>query len=1250
MTSCKKMYARKAAWLAFGLVALAAIASTAQEAAEGNSMTDIPTAAATLDSEPVQLDSSTNGAGEETTSETPLANGDSSPELDQAQEASRAYKQAMYTLSAMTAHPPSHTYDSSSTTGNNGNSVSLFSSLMPNLQGKGPVGSLARIINKLYSNLFHESASKEGPKPRSEPSRKAIKVIDLLQHSAELGNMDALYAIAKISLFPPTSQFSLNPQLAYDTFSKHVTLTGNETSQSYIAFFHATGYHDVVPVDQAKAQLYYTFAANGGDKAAQMALGYRYWSGIGTLQECRGALDWYERAAAQAMEKFLAGPPGGRTLPQTPTSLADLAGGVYGPGASVASTGFNVHRASIKAGVSRASGETWEDIVDYYLFNADRGETDFAFRLGKIYYQGSIYASPGGIASGSEGVGAIPRDYGLAKHYFEQIARLVWPRDPPNPLHHKASPAVKDEGVPFGFAAASAGYLGRMYLRGEGVKADPAMAKMWFERGVAYGDRECQNGLGIIYRDGLVPSFKPDLRKALDLFKAAASQELAEAQVNVAKLYFRNGDISVATANFEQAIRLGSTFEAYYYLGQIHWAQATNPSVPPNLATGSCAMAVSFYKMVTERGVWDDDLLREAEVAWMTGTDESRELAILKWWVAAERGSEIAQTNLAYVLDQDKSVLRLTRFSPITPSNDTARLALTQWTRAAAQHNIDALVKVADYYYHGLGVADEPEHTRFEKAVKYYQAAADTQQSALAMWNLGWMYENGVGVPQDFHLAKRHYDQALETNSEAYLPVALSLVKLYMKSIWHTLMGGEGGLNLWAFDEDEAYLYHDAPKVQELDGRPEGTSEEREDDRLFYEDEEGPWYLGKARDEFRRRRNAQKGDQHAREEEDPIEWAKARRDAERERDSDFGPEDYFEAALRGGHRDEDGDVDEFSDSMLLVLLVLTVSVLIWFRTRMVRRMRHDQQQQQQQQNEQREPGPNPPAANGLFPPHTLLHPMDFDFSSLAPLVQQILSAPGTDLGTISAKRVRRELLALDPSLTPEFLREYKDQVDEVITNVFGQVSGRNEDNDGATAESNRSQSPDDEEEEGDEEAEEDRKSKSPKKSGKAKKNGSEMTDAQLARKLSSEINGRSSSRRSGPGKATGRGSSNGTPKKGKKQTRKSAAMVDSDDEDASGEEGGKKTRKKRSTPAKGGFAKEYMLSAPLATVLQVEKLSRPQVVKQLWEYIKGNERQNPQNKREIICDDKLRAVFNADKIDMFKMNKVLGQHLHEQGE
>jgi SEL1 protein len=163
-------------------------------------------------------------------------------------------------------------------------------------------------------------------------------------------------------------------------------------------------------------------------------------------------------------------------------------------------------------------------------FNADRGETDFAYRLGKIFYQGSIYASAGGIASGSEGVGSVPRDFQRARYYFSRIARQVWPRDPTNPLNY--APTHKDEGN-----TASAAYLGRMYLRGEGVKADAAMAKMWFERGAEHGDRECHNGLGIIWRDGLVQG-KTDIKKSVAYFTAAAGQELAEAQVNMGKYHY----------------------------------------------------------------------------------------------------------------------------------------------------------------------------------------------------------------------------------------------------------------------------------------------------------------------------------------------------------------------------------------------------------------------------------------------------------------------------------------------------------------------------------------------------------------------------------------------------------------------------------------------------------------------------------------------------------------------------------------
>ena len=74
-----------------------------------------------------------------------------------------------------------------------------------------------------------------------------------------------------------------------------------------------------------------------------------------------------------------------------------------------------------------------------------------------------------------------------------------------------------------------------------------------------------------------------------------------------------------------------------------------------------CAMAVSFYKLIAERGAWDDDLIHDGELRWKIGTDKAKEDAILRWWIAAERGYETAQNNLAYILDQGTFLLRHAR-------------------------------------------------------------------------------------------------------------------------------------------------------------------------------------------------------------------------------------------------------------------------------------------------------------------------------------------------------------------------------------------------------------------------------------------------------------------------------------------------------------------------------------------------------------------------------------------------------------
>jgi len=68
-------------------------------------------------------------------------------------------------------------------------------------------------------------------------------------------------------------------------------------------------------------------------------------------------------------------------------------------------------------------------------------------------------------------------------------------------------------------------------------------------------------------------------------------------------------------------------------------------------------------------------------------------------------------------------------------------------------------------------------------------------------------------------------------------------------------------------------------------------------------------------------------------------------------------------------------------------------------------------------------------------------------------------------------------------------------------------------------------------------------------------------------------------------------------------------------------------------------------SKELAAVVGSAPLARSEAVKKVWDHIKKNNLQNPENKREIIADDKLNPVFGKKKVSMFEMNKHLAQHL-----
>ncbi|MDO4795110.1 MAG: DNA topoisomerase III [Brachymonas sp.] len=84
---------------------------------------------------------------------------------------------------------------------------------------------------------------------------------------------------------------------------------------------------------------------------------------------------------------------------------------------------------------------------------------------------------------------------------------------------------------------------------------------------------------------------------------------------------------------------------------------------------------------------------------------------------------------------------------------------------------------------------------------------------------------------------------------------------------------------------------------------------------------------------------------------------------------------------------------------------------------------------------------------------------------------------------------------------------------------------------------------------------------------------------------------------------------------------------------------------KTAKAAKAPRAGSLQPSAALAAIIGPGPFGRGEVMKKLWDYIKANNLQDPQDKRTIVADDKLRPILGADRVGMFKLAGIVSAHL-----
>lgn len=576
-----------------------------------------------------------------------------------------------------------------------------------------------------------------------------------LREAARLGNNTAKATLAETYLFGKylvptnfTRSLDLYEQLA---------VNGDASAQFMCGVFYSTGMFGTVEPDQTKASLYYELSARGGDINGNMATAFRHLAGIAGYMSSAQALPYYQAAAHIAYthlqptpEEFLSF----QVLSNNEISIPEEAsGGIYGSG--VGESGSDKKSLVL-------TRDNYLDTLEYLNFLGeakDMTSLNALYKLAWIYYDGSKFVNP---------------DHEASLSYALECASIVWT---PDGRLKKGIDKENQNVIDYGGACAA--IIGQFYARGEIVEKEPLTALNWFKRGAMLDNPTAMNLYGLIhlYGDGI----ERNENIAVTECSRAAAKGSKLADLSVGKMLLANGFTEKGYQRIEKAAESNSLEAIYIHANHLaDLAKKPDGSIVSDLADRAC----SYLKHFVERVEDMKSYLGWAHDKYLEGDYQS---AIIGYLIAAEQGYLTAQSNLAFLLDNQGGYIDLRRpeVKKRYDLNESLSTALLYWGRSAKQHSHDALIKMGDYYLSGKGTEVDPS-----KAFSCYKQASN-KASGLANWNLGWMHENGIGVEKDYHLAKRYYDLAMISEPYAYFPVRLSLVKLYIKSYWNDITGGK---------------------------------------------------------------------------------------------------------------------------------------------------------------------------------------------------------------------------------------------------------------------------------------------------------------------------------------------------------------------------------------------------------------------------------------------------------------------------
>jgi len=693
-------------------------------------------------------------------------------------------------------------------------------------------------------------------------------------------------------------------------------------------------------------------------------------SHYGVLGTCPTALAYYEAAAHGVMDELESGPTKGKVNP--PTEEHRLAEIYTHGGASVALDPHN-------------KPDELEEALQYYRMLASRNRSpepdlvaaftiaNFYFhgyrgvkqdlRLALKYYEicGDYNHWEGGGQAGLMhvwGLGMAPeqRDLGKAYAYFARGTPGGVDGCAERFRRRKRQGQKKDgeggEEVTICDRHCING-MGLLHLLGvEGlVDRNVNVARRWFEQGKDFGDPESIYNYAMLRLGWMVTELE-DLPTTLTDESSTATKPGQKQKTPYDQHYMAHrsdtsaantdaktytgpsaSDHNVAIQELTRAASKGH-LQAKHKLGMLYASGSAIPKKhgrPSKVVTPSCTSALRYFKSVADAG---HTVSRRNRAAWKQYNAGDYESSLRNYLAAAETGNEIGQVNAAFLLEQGYCMGMTTKACTYA----SVRL----WRAAARQGNLEACLRVGDFYYYGRmkagpamakkdsgsdgetatlydreqylasleakafyfipgpyrwtryilypeelfdvtrkwvsrsvqnlreyasakssdassndkaeaetsssqdtcdesegtcpakgpryaaedDAADEEEDEHMAIAAQYYRKAAEEHKSARANFNLGFMHEWGLGLTQDFPLAKRHYDLAGEDANMA-AAIALWAMDVHQKTVKFGMMLREHARNnnliaegdVIASDDDES----SPPPAANVESTPLGT-------------------------------------------------------------------------------------------------------------------------------------------------------------------------------------------------------------------------------------------------------------------------------------------------------------------------------------------------------------------------------------------------------------------------------------------